>query len=72
MTDKINKGDRVETPRFCTVRIQKVFRSESNARKQKFIEPTHYENDRYGILGKHVGPNLMIFAAYVKNHPGVS
>jgi hypothetical protein len=42
----IKKGDLIETPRFLNVRIQKVFRSETNARKQKYVEPTHYRNDQ--------------------------
>lgn len=62
----MKKGDYVSTPRFCSVRIEKVFRSEENARKNGFCEPTHYVNGTYGVLGKHTGINTMIFAGYKK------
>lgn len=59
----MKKGESVYTERFCTVRIEKVFRSRETARKYGFIEPTYYEDDKYTILGKHTGTNHMIFAA---------
>jgi hypothetical protein len=62
----IKAGDYVKTPRFLRVEIQKVFKSEANARKQGYTEPTHYDNDKYGIAGKHKGTNRMEFAAYEK------
>jgi hypothetical protein len=62
----LKKGDMVRTPRFCTVRITKVFTSPDRARKEGFTEPTHYENAEYNILGKHTGLNRMIFAAIKK------
>ena len=62
----MKKGDYVDVPRFCKVKIEKVFRSRPNAAKQKFHEPTHYNNPEYEILGKHIGPNRMEFAAVMK------
>jgi len=62
----IKKGDLVETPRFLKVVIEKVFKSEANARKQGYTEPTDYDNGAYGILGKYIGESRMAFAAYVK------
>jgi len=62
----MKKGDYVYTPRFCTVKIQKVFRSRSLMSKQGFHEPTHYQNSNYEIYGKSTGINLMIFAAIKK------
>lgn len=62
----IKKGDYIMTPRFCSVEIKKVFKSRDAARKQGYTEPTHYESYDYDILGKHTGPNMMIFAAIRK------
>ena len=59
-------GDYIDTPRFCKVKIEKVFGCEATARKFGFTEPTHYKDGKYGILGKHTGPNQMIFAAYIR------
>lgn len=59
----IKKGDYVETPRFLTVQIEKVFRSNDRALSEGYVEPTHYRNSDYYIRGKHIGPNRMIFAA---------
>lgn len=58
----MKKGDWVDTPRFCKVKIQKVFRTEQNAKKAGYYEPTHYEKDNYKIYGKHTGTNTMVFA----------
>jgi hypothetical protein len=62
----MKKGEFVYTPRFCSVKIQKVCRNNKTARKQGFTEPTHYESSKYDILGKHTGLNHMIFAAVTK------
>jgi len=62
----MKKGDRVYTPRFCTVRIEKVCRSERTARKQGYTEPTYYDNPDYAVLGKSIGLNRMIFAGVKK------
>lgn len=56
-------GDRVMTPRFCAVKIESVFTSVQEARKNSYTEPTHYHNDGYTILGKSTGVNHMVFAA---------
>lgn len=62
----MKKGDNIYTPRFCDVEIKKVFKNELNAQKAGFTEPTHYKNPEYGILGKNIGINQMIFAAFRK------
>lgn len=62
----MKKGDWVNTPRFLKVHIEKVFRSQANALKQGFTEPTDFRNSEYGILGKSTGFNMMVFAAYKK------
>ena len=67
--NEIKKGAYVKTPRFLTVKITKVFRSEQNAYKQGYCEPTHYDNDgKYGILGKMIEENRMAFTAYKKSN----
>lgn len=62
----MKKGDNIYTPRFCTVQIEKVFRDKENAQKSGFTEPTYYNDPEYGILGKNIGINQMIFAAFKK------
>ncbi len=62
----MKKGDYIYTPRFCNVEIKKVFMSEENARKDGFVEPTYYKNSEYGVLGKNIGINRMVFAAFKK------
>ena len=62
----MKKGDYIRTPRFMNVRIEKVFRSEDNARKAGFTEPTHYNDSSYGIYGKSVDQYKMLFAAFKK------
>lgn len=61
---EIQKGDRIHTPRFCTVHIESVFADEKEAREKGFTEPTHYHRGGYGICGKSIGINKMIFAAF--------
>ena len=63
----MKKGDFIHTPRFSRVEITKVFKNEGNARQAGFTEPTHYRDWKYGVLGKHTGPDTMIFAGYRKN-----
>lgn len=62
----MKKGDYVDTPRFCKVEIEKVFRTEENARKSGYTEPTYYKDWQYGVLGKSIGINHMIFAGFKK------
>ena len=62
----MKKGDLVMTPRFCTVRIEKVFRSRENALKAGFTEPTHFKDYEYDVVGKSLDLYHMEFAAYKK------
>ncbi len=62
----MKKGQYVLTPRFCTVKIDKVFRSRENAAKAGYTEPTHYQDADFGVVGKSIGINRMTFAAYRK------
>ena len=40
--EEIGIGSRIETPRFCTVRISALFENEADARDAGYKEPTHY------------------------------
>lgn len=63
----MKKGDRIHTPRFLTVTIDRVLTREE-ARQQGFTEPTHYGGDStYDVPGKITKPNHMIFAAVKKD-----
>jgi len=62
----IEIGDTVYTPRFCTVRIEAMFDSPNQAQHAGYREPTYYDSPDYGILGKHLAPNHMVFAAVRK------
>ncbi|MDO4945362.1 MAG: hypothetical protein Q4E74_09215 [Ruminococcus sp.] len=57
---KIN--DWIYTPRFCGVRIERIFENREQAWKEGYKEPTHYHKDGYTILGKNIGVNRMTFA----------
>ena len=59
----MKKGDFVKTPRFMTVKIEDVFENMKTAREQGYKEPTHFDDEDYEILGKHIGLNRMNFVA---------
>lgn len=56
---KIN--DYVHTPRFLTVRIDRVFRSYEDMVKAGFTEPTHFRGD-FKVNGKSIDMYTMVFA----------
>lgn len=60
----MKKGDYLYTPRFCHVEIKEIFDCEEDARKAGYTEPTFYESADYGINGKSIGLNHMVFAGY--------
>ena len=62
----MKKGDRVRTPRILWVTIQEVYENEADARESGYTEPTHYQSGVFGILGKSIGINQMVFAAFKK------
>jgi len=63
----MKKGDRIYTPRFCTVEIKEVYTDKHQAYKDGFKEPTYYDKEpNYEVLGKSIGENRMIFAAVCK------
>ena len=55
-------GDRVDTPRFCTVTIAEIFDDKVMAYEAGFREPSYYRGD-YEIYGKSLDCYHMIFAA---------
>lgn len=62
----MKKGDLVDTPRFCKVKIEKVFSSRRIAAKYGYTESTDYKNWKYEVRGKSIGNNMMIFAGIKK------
>ena len=55
-------GDRVFTPRFCTVIIERVFNNQMEAQKEGFTEPTHFHKDGWTVFGKSLDLYHMEFA----------
>lgn len=65
--EKVMKaGDKVFTPRFCTVTIEEVFVNKEEAYLAGYTEPTHYEDAQYDILGKGIDMYRMRFAGYIR------
>lgn len=62
----MRKGDRVYTPRFCTVEIKEVFENRDAAFNAGYTEPTYYQDAEYDIRGKSLDLYHMTFAAYHK------
>lgn len=56
-------GDYVETPRFLMVKISEVYESPLAAWEDGYRESAHYNEGLYGVFGKSVGENKMVFAA---------
>ncbi len=59
----IKMGDKVQTPRFLTVRIAAMFENVELAESCGFTEGTHFRDEDYIIRGKCIGDNRMLFAA---------
>ncbi len=53
----------VDTPRFCTVKIEETFESAEEANRHGYTEPTHYHKNGYTVLGKFYEMNHAVFAA---------
>ena len=63
----MEKGKYILTPRFGRVKIEEVYSSESEARKEGYTETAHYWDDpEYGIYGKSLDMYHMQFAAFKK------
>jgi hypothetical protein len=58
-------NDKIRTPRFHTVRINAIMTAD-DARELGYMEPTHYDDGEYIILGRHIETNRMVFAAVIK------
>ena len=56
-------GEKIWTPRFCSVEIAEVFDSEEELREAGYTEMTYLKNDNYIVLGKSVDLYHMEFAA---------
>lgn len=57
---KVN--ERIYTPRFCTVTVEKIFESRKEAQQEGYTEPTYYNENGFTIFGKSIGFNRMVFA----------
>lgn len=55
-------GKYVYTPRFCSVRIRRIFESMEEAYEKGYTEPTHYHKDGYTVLGNFYKENHAVFA----------
>lgn len=64
---KLHAGDYVDTPRFCHVQLERVYRDEAEMRRDGYTELTDYRNSEYVVCGKSVGLNRMTFAAALKS-----
>ena len=62
----MEKGTKIYTPRFCTVRISEIYPSRKEAEKNGYREPTYWEDPsgEYGISGRSLDLYHMEFAAY--------
>ena len=54
------------TPRFLWVQIEDVFANYHECYRRGFNEPTYFDDDEWGVIGKVIATNTMIFAAYRK------
>lgn len=59
-------GNRVYTPRFCTVQIKEIFNSVFEAYDHGYKEPTYYTDKEFVVVGKSLDMYHMEFAAYRK------
>lgn len=59
----IKLGDRVQTPRFCSVTISAIYSNVRDARAAGYTEPTHYHKNGVTVLGRSLDMHHMIFAA---------
>ena len=62
--EDVRIGSRIETPRFLGVRIIAIFGKEADARNLGFTETTDYSGE-FKVYGRHIGTNLMDFAAVI-------
>ncbi len=68
---KLHAGDYVNTPRFCSVQIERVYRDEVEMRRDGYTEPTDYRDREYVVCGKSTGLNRMVFAAARRKAYGI-
>ena len=59
-------GDYVDTPRFLTVQLERVFPSVDAAMAAGYTETTHYQGADWAILGKPIDLYHTTFAAAAK------
>lgn len=64
--NRLEPGSRVNTPRFCTVRLEEVYETQTEAWLAGYKEPTYYSDPEYEVVGKSLDMYHMQFAAYRK------
>lgn len=62
----MKKGDWVNTPRFCKVKIENIYKNKQTAYANGFTEPTYYDGVDHDVFGKSLDMYHMIFAAVEK------
>ena len=62
----MKKGDYVNTPRFCKVKIDEVFASRQDAAMAGYTEPTHYHDGEYSVYGKTLETEMRGGTAWAK------
>ena len=62
----MSPGDWVYTPRFEKVRIEAVYENYHECYRRGFNVPTHFRDDVWGVIGKIIATDTIIFAAYRK------
>lgn len=62
----MKKGDKIYTPRFCTVTVEEVFSNIADAHSQGYTEPTYWKNDEWECFGKSIDMYHMRFAVAKK------
>lgn len=63
---ELELGQKIMTPRFCTVTISAMFADPKAARQAGYTEGSGYVSPDWEILGKPAGLNRMVFAAIKK------
>ena len=62
----LKEGDDLYSPRFCWIKITKVYDTVADLFAAGYSEPTHIWNDRWDIRGRSLDMNRMDFAAAPK------
>ena len=59
-------GDWIYTTRFGNIQIGDVYANYHECYRRGYNVPTYYRDDVWGVIGKTIATNTIIFAAYRK------